>query len=127
MSNKKKVTIPGVEKGKDHQIPPKGTILELKAPVVTPELQETIDTGATVALVPMRVLNTGAQVTTLAIMSDQVIKAPSADHAATSVDLMKAPEMIEDPVMILIVVSQPTDIGIANHPVHMSQRAMVAV
>ena len=127
MSNKKKVIIPEVERDRDHQIPPKGTILELKAPVVTPEIQEKIDTGATVDLVPTRILDTGAQVTILAKMSDRVIKAPSTDHAATSVDLMKAPEMIEDPVMILIAVRRPTDIGIANHPVDMSQRAMVAV
>ena len=127
MSNKKKATIPEVEKGRYHQIPPKGTILELKAPVVTPEPQEKTDTGATAALVPMRVLDTGALVTILAVMSDQVIKAPAPVHAATSVELIKAPETIEDPVMILIAVSQPTDIGIANHPVDMSQRAMVAV
>ena len=127
MSNKRKVIIPEVERDRDHQIQPKDTIIELKAPLVTPEVQEKIDTGATAALVPMRVLDTGAQVTILAMANDQVIKAPATAHAATSVELIKAPEIIEDPVMIPIAVSQPTDTGIANHPVDMSQRAMVAV
>ena len=133
MLNKKRVKIREVEIGKDHQIPQKGMILEIKAPVVTPETQEEIDIGATATLVPMRVLDTGAQVTILARTSDAVIKAPALDRGATIVKVITAPEMTETPemigglVMIPTAVSRETDTGKTDHPVYMSRRTMVAV
>ena len=101
--------------------------IDTDAPVATPETKERTDIGAAATLVPMRVLDTGAQVTILAIANDQVIKAPATAHAATSVELIKAPEMIEGLVINPIAISQRIDTGVANHPVDMSQRAMVAV
>ena len=85
MLNKKKAIIPEVEKGKDHQIPPKGMTLVTEAPVATPETKEITDIGAATTLIPMRGLDIGAQVTILAMAKDHVIKAPTTAHAATSV------------------------------------------
>jgi hypothetical protein len=98
-----------------------------RCPVATPETKEITDIGAATTLIPMRGLDIGAQVTILAMAKDHVIKAPATAHAATTVQSIKAPEMTEDQVMNPIAIGQQTTTDVANHPVYMSQRAMVAV
>ena len=133
MLNRKRVKIREVGIGINHQIPQKGMTPETKAPVMTPDPQEEIDTGATATLAPMRVIDTGAQATILAKTSDAVIKAPVIDRTATIPKVTTAPEKIETPVMTGGQVmtptanSQETDTGKIDHPVYMSPRAMVAV
>ena len=85
--------------------------LDTEAPVAIPETKERTDIGAAAALVPMRVLDTGAQVTILAIANDQVIKAPAIDHAVTIAKVIKAPEMTEAPEMIGGLVMIPTAVS----------------
>jgi hypothetical protein len=60
MQSKTLATIPEVEKGKDHQIPPKGMTLDAEAQVATPETKERTDIGAAATLIPMRGLDIGA-------------------------------------------------------------------
>ena len=133
MSNRKRMKIREVEIGINHQIPQKGMTPETKALVMTPETQEEIDTGAIATLTPMRMIDTGAQAIILAKTSDAITKAPVIDRAATIPKVITAPEMIETPemiggpVMIPTAVSRKTDTGKTDHPVYMSQRAMVAV
>jgi hypothetical protein len=140
------VKIREVEIGINHQIPQKGMTPETKAPVMTPDPQEEIDTGAIAILAPMRVIDTGAiaildpmrvidtgaQAIILAKTSDAVIKAPTIDRTATIPKVTPAPEKIETPVMTgdqamtPTANSQETDTGKIDRPVYMSPRAMVA-
>ena len=108
MSNRKRVKIREVEIGIDHQIPQESMTPETKAPVMTPETQEEIDTGAIATLAPMRVIDTGAQAIILAKTSDAVIKAPVIDRTATIPKVTTAPEKIETPVMTGGQVMTPT-------------------
>jgi len=147
MSSRKRVKIREVEIGIDHQIPQDSMTPQIKAPVMTPETQEeidtgakatlapmrVIDTGATATLAPMRVIDTGARAIILAKTSDAIIKAPVTDRIAIVPKETTAPGKIETPamigglVMILTAVSQKTNTGRIDHPVYMSPRAMVAV
>ena len=133
MSNRKRVKIREVEIGINHQIPQKGMTPETKALVMTPETQEEIDTGAIATLAPMRVIDTGAQAINLAKTSDVVIRAPVIDHTAVITEAkvtlgkIEPPVTTEDQVMTPTANSQETDTGKLDHPVYMSQRAMVVV